>query len=253
MNYIETLKNDLAVLPNGNTFNLKVKLIERIIASLEKKQLPKYHFPKLQLSESEITSFMQKNMFLSAPEFEKMSTDLEKFDHDLGELRTYLQQEFGYWATITQDFVEQITIDFPDQSFLELMAGNGFLSKGLRDLGVKTYCTDNLSWSKHDQTGNKLLTEVESLDAISALAKYGNKVDNVIVAWSPDREEIDVQILQEMRKLDANFLLIGEFDGATDSQEFWNQAKLVTDSRIKQINRVYSRYDLVHDQLYLVK
>jgi hypothetical protein len=56
-----------------------------------------------------------------------------------------------------------------------------------------------------------------------------------------------------MRKMDANFLLIGEVDGATDSKEFWNEAKLVTDSRIKQINRVYSHYDLVHDQLYLVK
>lgn len=253
MDYIEILKSDLAVLPNGNMFNLKVKLIERIVASLENKQLPKYHFPKLQLSESEITSIMQKNMFLSAPEFEEMSNNLGKFDHDLGELRTFLQQEFGYWATITQDFVEQLVIDFPDQSFLELMAGNGYLSKGLRDLGVKTYCTDNLSWSKHDQTGNQLVTEVESLDAISALAKYGSQVDNVIIAWSPDREEIDLQILQKMRKMDANFLLIGEVDGATDSKEFWNEAKLVTDSRIKQINRVYSHYDLVHDQLYLVK
>lgn len=253
MDYIDNLKNDVKLLPNGMVFNAKIKFMERIIDALAKNTLPKYHFPQLQLSEKDITKYMSSLVNLDPAEFSQMSTDLEKFDHDLGEFRTYLQNRFGYWATITQDFIEQLTIAFPNQTFLELMAGNGYISKGLEDLGVESICTDDLSWASHDETGNKRLTTVESLDALTALDKYGQKVDNVILAWSPDREIVDYEILQKVRQLSVNFLVIGEKYGATNSKEFWDNAKLVDDSRVEQVNRVYSHYDLVHDQLYLVQ
>lgn len=253
MNYIDKLKQDTNSLPNGMRFNLKIKLIEKIFDALSHNKLPKFHFPQLQLSEDEIADYMQQSVNLDDPSFEELLQNLEEFDHDLGELRTQLQNEFGYWATITQDFTKELAEKFPEQSFLELMAGNGYLSKGLRDLNVETYCTDDLSWAKHDQTGRKLLTQVESLDALQALNKYGDKVDNIIIAWSPDREDIDFRILKQARTLDANLLIIGEKYGATNSKEFWDNARLVDDPRIESINRFYSRYDLVHDQLYLVK
>jgi len=253
MNYIDGLREDTAVLPNGMIFNARIKFMERICQALNNNELPKYHFPQLQLTEKEITSYMENNVSLDEVEFQTMSAHLEKFDHDLGEFRTYLQTRFGYWATITQDFTAEIKKQFPDESFLELMAGNGYLSKGLRDVDVETYCTDDLSWSKYNQTGNLKMTEIESLDALAALDKYGDKVDNVIVAWSPDREDIDFKVLQKIRQLNVNFLVIGEKYGATDSKEFWDEAKIVDDSRIDAINSVYSRYDLVHDQLYLIK
>ncbi|MQS76410.1 hypothetical protein [Companilactobacillus halodurans] len=253
MNYIDGLREDVSRLPNGMVFNARIKFMERICQALLNNELPKYHFPQLQLSEDEIKSYMRGNINLDEIEFQEMSAYLEEFDHDLGDFRTYLQTRFGYWATITQDFVAEIKNNFPDQSFLELMAGNGYLSKGLRDLGVKTYCTDDSSWAQHDQTGNLKVTDVESLDALAALDKYGSKVDNVILAWSPDREDIDLKVLEKVRKLDVNFLLIGEKNGATDSHEFWQEAELIEDDKIKRINEKYSRYDLVHDQLYLVK
>ena len=253
MNYIDKLKQDVAALPNGMKFNLKIRLVERVWATLSQNQLPKYHFPQLQLSEGEITECLRQNMDLQDADFESLLKNLETFDHDLGEFRTQLQNEFGYWATITRDFVQQLINEFPEQNFLELMAGNGYWSKGLRDLGVETYCTDDLSWASHNQTGKDLLTDVESLDALQALDKYSSKVNNVILAWSPDREDIDLKVLNKIRQLDVNFLVIGEKYGATDSKEFWDSAKLVDDPRIERINQNYSRYDLVHDQLYLVK
>lgn len=253
MNYIDGLRQDTAVLPNGMSFNARIKFMEHICVALNNDELPKYHFPRLELSEEEITSFLKDNTQLDETKFNELSANLEKFDHDLGEFRSYLQTRFGYWATITQDFVQALKNEFPEQRFLELMAGNGYLSKGLRDLDVETYCTDDLSWSKYNQTGNLKLTEVESLDALSALEKYGTKVDNVVIAWSPDREDIDYKILQAVRKLSVNLLVIGEKYGATDSKEFWDDATLVDDPRIERINQKYSRYDIVHDQLYLVK
>lgn len=253
MNYIDGLRQDTSVLPNGMVFNARIKFMENIVKALNNNQLPKYHFPQLQLSEKEITTYMEHNINLDEIEFQTMSARLEKFDHDLGEFRSYLQTRFGYWATITEDFVEAIKNNFPNQTFLELMAGNGYLSKGLRDFDIKTYCTDDLSWSKYNQTGKIKITDVESLEAISALEKYGSQVDNVILAWSPDREDIDYRVLQKIRQLDVNFLVIGEKYGATNSREFWDSAKLQEDSRIQRINQSYSNYDLVKDQLYLVK
>lgn len=253
MNYIDGLRQDTSVLPNGMAFNARIKFMERICLALTDNQLPKYHFPQFQLSEKEITSFMENNTALNEIEFQAMTAHLEKFDQNLGDFRSYLQTRFGYWATITQDFVQELSLAFPEQSFLELMAGNGYLSKGLRDLDVETYCTDDLSWSQYNQTGNLKTTAVESLDAISALEKYGSKVDNVLLAWSPDREDIDYKVLQKIREMDINFLVIGEKYGATNSKEFWDAAQLVDDPRIQRVNQVYSRYDLVHDQLYLVK
>ena len=253
MNYIDGLRQDTAQLPNGMVFNARIKFMERICLALLDKKLPRYHFPQLQLSEDEIKAYMENNIQLDEIEYQAMSAHLEEFDHDLGEFRTYLQTRFGYWATITQDFVEQFPELFPNQVFLELMAGNGYLSKSLRDLGVKSYCTDDLSWAKHDQTGNQRVTEVESLDALAALEKYGTNVDTVLLAWSPDREDIDYRVLQKVRELGVNFLVIGEKYGATNSKEFWGNAKLVDDPRIDELNKYYSRYDLVHDQVYLVK
>mgnify|MGYP003365069577 CR=1 FL=1 len=253
MNYIDGLRQDTSVLPNGMVFNARIKFMERVCEALDNNELPKYHFPEIELSEKEITSFMEENVDLNEIDFQAMSAHLEEFDHDLGDFRSYLQTRFGYWATITQDFVAELKAAFPDQSFLELMAGNGYLSKGLRDLDVETYCTDDLSWSQYNQTGNLKMTEVESLDALSALDKYGSQVDNVILAWSPDREDIDYKVLQKIRQMDVNFLLIGEKNGATDSKEFWDDAQLIDDPRIDKVNQSYSRYDIVHDQLYLVK
>lgn len=253
MNYIDGLRQDTSKLPNGMVFNARIKFMERICDQLRSNKLPKYHFPQFQLNQKEIQDFMEHNIQLDEIGFQTMSAHLEKFDHDLGEFRTYLQTRFGYWATITQDFVQALVNEYPNQSFLELMAGNGYLSKGLRDLNVETYCTDNLSWSKHDQTGNLQMTPVESLDALAALDKYGAKVDNVILAWSPDREDIDLKILEKVRQMNVNFFVIGEEYGATDSKEFWDEADLVADSRIDKINQSYSHYDLVKDQLYLVK
>ncbi|CAJ2233561.1 hypothetical protein [Companilactobacillus paralimentarius] len=253
MDYIDKLKQDVALLPNGMRFNVKIRFIERVFDALSQQQLPKYHFPQLELSEDEITDCLRQNVDIKEADFEALLKNLETFDHDLGEFRTQLQNKFGYWATITQDFVKELITEFPEQNFLELMAGNGYLSKELRNLNVETYCTDNLSWASHNQTGKNLLTKVESMDALQALNEYGSKVNNVILAWSPDREDIDVKVLRKIREMDVNFLVIGEKSGATNSKEFWSTAKLIDDPRIDRINQFYSRYDLVHDQLYLVK
>lgn len=251
--YIGKLRDEIADLPNGSRFKARIDFMEHVCQALLNKELPKHPFPHFQLSEKELASYLNGLTGLDQSQFEFVVAKLQDFDHDLREFRTYLQVRFGYWATITDDLMFEWAKLFPDEKYLELMAGNGYISYGLKNNDVESICTDDLSWSKQSQTGLNTLTEVENLDAIAALERYSKTVSAVILAWSPDREEIDCDILKLVRKANLKLFLIGEKNGATNSHKFWDEAKFVDDPRIDSLNKVYRQYDLVDDKIYLVK
>ncbi|WP_125763860.1 hypothetical protein [Companilactobacillus hulinensis] len=253
MTYIENLRADTKKLPNGKVFNARINFMEHACEALSNNELPKYHFPQFQLSEKEITSYLENNISLDEIEFQAMSADLNTFDHDLGEFRTYLQTRFGYWATITKDFMKEWADDFGDAKYLEVMAGNGYISKELQALGRSSICTDNKSWAKQSKTGHDTLVDIEGLDALSAIDKYHEQVDYVILAWSPDRDVVDYDILQKIREYGLMLIVIGEKYGATNSKKFWDNSEFVDYGPIDKLNSIYSSYDLVHDKVYLVK
>ncbi|APX72801.1 hypothetical protein M5C72_06770 [Companilactobacillus allii] len=253
MTYIENLRSDADKLPNGKVFSARINFMEHICEALSNNELPKYHFPQFQFTKKEITYYMEHNISLDEIEFQSMSADLNNFDHDLGEFRTYLQTRFGYWATITKDFMKVWSDSFGDAKYLEVMAGNGYISKELQELGKTSICTDNKSWAKQSKTGHDSLIDVERLDALSAIDKYHDQVDYVILAWSPDRDEVDCDILKKIREYGLMLIVIGEKYGATNSKKFWDNAEFVDYEAIDELNKIYSRYDLVHDEVYLVK
>ncbi|MFC6323256.1 hypothetical protein [Companilactobacillus baiquanensis] len=250
--YIGGLRQQISNLPNGKRFKARVDFMDHVCQSLANKELPKYHFPHFQLSKKEVSSYLSSLIELGQPEFEKVVLDLQKFDHDLREFRTYLQVRFGYWATITSDLMKTWSELYPNKIYLELMAGNGYISKGFMDNGIKSICTDDLSWSKQSQTGLNTLVNVENLDAIAALNKYSQSVDAVVLAWSPDREEIDYDILQLVRQFDLELFVIGEKNGATNSRKFWESAQVLDSPEVEKLNELYKQYDLVSDKIYLI-
>lgn len=253
MTYIENLRDDTKVLPHGEVFDARINFMEHACNALAAGDVPKYHFPQFQLNEKEISYYMEHNISLNEIEFQTMSANLNTFDHDLGEFRTYLQTRFGYWATITKDFMKVWADEFGDAKYLEIMAGNGYISKELTDLGKTSICTDDKSWSKQSKTGYEPLVETENLDALDAIDKYHDKVDYVVLAWSPDRDDVDNEVLKKIREYGLMLICIGEKYGATNSKEFWDNAEYVDYDAIDKLNKVYSRYDLVHDAVYLIK
>lgn len=252
-NYIDGLYEEASQLPNGKRFKARIDFMNHICQALSNDELPKYHFPTFQLSEKDFRSILADNMDLNEQNFQDLVKKLEKFDHDLREFRTYLQVRFGYWATITQDLMQKWVELFPNKKYLEIMAGNGYISKGFQDLGVTSICTDNQSWSNQSRTGIDTLVKVERFDALDAIDEYALEVDAVVLAWSPDRVEIDYDILQKTKKLGLDLFVIGEKYGATNSKKFWDNASFVDNQEITDLNKLYSQYDLVHDKIYLVK
>lgn len=186
--------------------------------------------------------------------WEQLINPLADLDHDLRDFRDYLSSQYGMWAYTNAVFLQDLSTYLAGAPVLEIMAGNGYISAGLRARNTKQviYATDDTSWLKENATGNHAVTAIESLDALAAIAKYGNQVAYVIMSWSPDGIDIDWQVLQTLRNAYplVKFLVIGEKNGATDSAIFWQNADLTL---VPELNTHYQSFDLINEQVYLVK
>lgn len=184
----------------------------------------------------------------------QLSEALPKLDKQLRSFRDYLEEEYGMWAYISAPFVKGLAEYIGNDAALEIMAGNGYISKGLKDQGVTIFPTDNLAWVSENQTGNHQLIPVEKLDALAAIDKYKDQVKYVIMSWSPDKDPIDVAVLNAIRKADNDLelIVIGEKNGATNSKEFWQQAHFIKTDAARKLNDHHQPFDLIKDQVYLV-
>ena len=185
----------------------------------------------------------------------QLTDALPKVDKLLRSYRDYLEDTYGMWAYISAPFVSAIADYIGDHATLEVMAGNGYISKGLQNLGKRVFPTDSLAWESENETGNHQVTTVEKLDALGAIDKYGDQVNFVIMSWSPDKDPIDVQVLQKIRNAnnkELKLIVIGERDGATNSAEFWQMANFIDQDSATKINQHHQPFDLIKDQVYLV-
>lgn len=184
----------------------------------------------------------------------RLTDALPKLDKRLRCFRDYLEDQYGMWAYISAPFIKSLADYIGSNSVLEVMAGNGYISKGLQDAGVTVYPTDSLEWVTENQTGKHQVTKVEKLDAVSAIKKYQNQVRYVIMSWSPDKSTIDSDVLEAVRASDQKIelIVIGEKNGATDSMKFWDQAHFIKPENAKKLNEHHQPFDLIKDQVYLI-
>lgn len=184
----------------------------------------------------------------------QLTDALPKLDKALRSYRDYLEKQYGMWAYISGPFIKSLAAYIGNSPVLEVMAGNGYISKGLRDLGLTVYPTDSLEWVTENQTGKHQVTQIEKLDAVSAINKYQSKVKFVIMSWAPDKGTADVAVLEAIRKADNNLklIVIGEKNGATNSKAFWQKAHIIEPEAAKKLNAHHQPFDLIKDQVYLV-
>lgn len=187
----------------------------------------------------------------------KYSAALPKLDRALRNFRDYLEDTYGMWSYVNAPFAKALADYLNGAPVLEIMAGNGYISKGLRNNNAnqQIYATDSQAWVKENETGKHPVTKIEKLDAVSAIKKYGDQVDYVIMSWAPDKGETDWEVLQLLRQdyPDIKFLVIGEKDGATNSKKFWQEAQLSQDEDLQKVNQQLHSFDLIDEQIYLVK
>lgn len=182
---------------------------------------------------------------------------LPKLDKALRNFRDYLEDTYGMWSYVNAPFAKALAEYLNGAPVLEIMAGNGYISKGLRNNNAnqQIYTTDSQAWIKENETGKHPVTKIEKLDALAAIKKYGHQVKYVIMSWAPDKQETDWEVLQLLRQdyPEVTFLVIGEKDGATDSKKFWQEARLSQDDELQKVNQQLHSFDLIDEQIYQVK
>ncbi|MBM7544443.1 hypothetical protein JOC59_001160 [Weissella beninensis] len=205
-----------------------------------------------------IVYYINNNYALGDPTgdalWDKMTNNLPALDALLRDYRDYLAAHYGVWAYINSAFINDLAQFLNNQPVLEIMAGNGLISASLMQKKPHqlVYTTDDTTWKSENNTGRHPFTPIEPLDALSAIKKYGHHVKYIIMAWSPDGIPIDVAVLNLIRQSypHLQLIVIGEKNGATNSSEFWQIAKL---KEPFVLNQNYKTFDLIDERVYLVK
>lgn len=259
--YIATMERYNGLFADFPTIKLLINNVLQADRLLKQGLLPQT-LPKLLLpDDTQDVIFKQLNERFPAgdPEGDKrwnqLSDALPDLDKKLRSFRDYLEETYGMWAYISAPVAKDLANFINGRPALEVMAGNGYVSKGLRDNGQTVITTDSKDWTKENETGKHPVTKIERLTASEAFTKYHDQVDVIIMVWSPDGLEIDWELLQQIRAANKayDFIVIGEKNGATDSKVFWQNAKLLNTPDVTALNKHFNQFDLIDDHVYLVK
>lgn len=186
--------------------------------------------------------------------WESLIEPLEALDELLASLRDELISSFDMYSYPNEDFMMGLDAYIGERRVLELMAGQGYLTAGLRALNPNRtiIATDNQAWL--DQPGEHIppVTEVLNEDAMKALERHGYESDVIIMSWAPDTDAIDWQVLSWIREHVPNveLLVIGEKNGATNSQRFWQETKLTP---LNVLNTSLKSFDLIDEKIYIAR
>ncbi|MFD0897886.1 SAM-dependent methyltransferase [Loigolactobacillus binensis] len=243
---VQRLRQKYAALPAATQ---RLDGILRNIMRLAHGKLPQ-QLPNLILPETVLVEWA-----LTQPQstFTQTATEFQQLDRCLENYRGFLQDQFGFWGQITQAAAAAIA-RLPGKRYLEVMAGNGYLSAGLRQFNQQVYATDDLGWVAENETGNQQLTAIEKLDALAAYRKYRHQIDYVVMVWSPDGVPVDWQLLQLMRQDTPRIplLCVGERNGCTNSAIFWQHAHLQQNPQITRLQHYFPPLDLVAEQIFWI-
>ncbi|EHN58214.1 hypothetical protein [Oenococcus kitaharae] len=238
-------------------------LIDALLFSdlaISRQKLPD-SLPELALSDSmmvDIQDFLSKQITagMSELEIQQKVRPAEELDQLLGDYRQYLIERYGMFAYIAKPWINDLYTYLDGRPALEIMAGNGFLTAGLRQLQIDypITATDNFDWKLMDRQMTPI-TKVVKMDASAAVEYYLKDVEVIVLSWSPQHANSDWLILNFLRvhhffNRGGELIVIGEKNGVTNSKKFWQQAQL---SVPVLLNQNWPRFDLVKDQVFTVK
>lgn len=240
---IKTLKPETG----GLFFKNKEVIIEAFIKEIKKQFIKDIEFEngrKLNLKEKNKCERIVDKIYNNG--YEKQF--LESFARNL-----FVSK--GMYALITADFLDALASVLEGERVLEIMSGRGYLSKGLKDRGVLIKASDDRSW--HNKLNwERCYIETENLDAIKSVEKYGREADVIIMSWCPYQSTMDYSVLEMMRKVNPNciLLVIGEgYGGCTGSDIFHQNMKQVYNNVSDRLNDVFEQWSGVNDRVYIVK
>jgi len=157
--------------------------------------------------------------------------------------------QLSAFPLISKDWLKILAEYIGNEKCLEIMAGSGMLSYGLREFGVDIIPTDNYSWKQANPW-----MDIEKMDCIDAIKKYGKERKYIIMSW-PEMNDNAYKALITMRKVNPNakMIYIGEFGECCADENFVNEAKIVDNEFAKRINNKFLSWCGIHDLLLILQ
>lgn len=162
-----------------------------------------------------------------------------------------LRNEFtkmGMFGFVSWNWINPLAEWIGDRKCLEVMAGRGWLTRGLRDRGTSIRATDDFSWHKEDKykRWENLVTYVEELDAIESVEKYGKNVDILIMSW-PYMDDTAYEVIKTLYEVNPKAVVVycGEGrGGCTASDKLFGHFKSTgEDVNNRFHDKVASKYE----------
>lgn len=176
------------------------------------------------------------------------------------ELRETYIDNFGYCA-VSMDWIRQLkgTI-IKDGKCIEVCAGTGYLTKGLRNAGIEVMSCDNESWWTHFNN-IRYIDDMVNADACEFILNNKEYADFVIMSW-PDYDaplahdvlKTLLDIRNETGKI-IPLIYVGEhWGGCTGADDFFELIDETDGLEMKLVDCDYIGWEpQVHDRVYIIK
>lgn len=184
-----------------------------------------------------------------------------RWDWDLHSLDNSMEQfklkdawnDRGMYAFVCWEWVEPLAKWIGNRKVLEVMAGAGWLARALREKEVCVIATDDYTWA--DKRGWTTVTEVEKMDAVAAIEKYGPQADTLIISW-PYMDKDAFHAITKWHEIqpDGLIIYIGEDEGGcTACIEFFVHFEYLQREDFEPITQAYATWWGLHDNIVLGK
>lgn len=146
--------------------------------------------------------------------------------------RQYYITEVGF-NVVTKEFARGLYNKvLKGKKCLEVMSGTGALAKALKECGADIIATDDFSGTTFYPLSDSLWTEVEKIDSLEAVKKYGKDIDFLLMSWIPNHTEIGYQTIKLLHGVNPNCKLIiigeeGAITGSTATENFKANVKVI--------------------------
>jgi len=141
-----------------------------------------------------------------------------------------LVNSFRMWAYISKQFAQALAKAMeatfgPNATYLEIMAGTGWLAKALIEADLKgIYIATDLN------PPDDAVFPVSKIDAVKAIINHRNNIDAFVVSWPPYQDAIIEKCLDVMPP-GAKLIYIGEdYGGCTATYDFFKRIRSAFES-----------------------
>lgn len=199
-------------------------------------------------SEEEILSLIPKDLAESKDLNSLITTTRMTRDED-----TIWRKITGY-ANVNRAWIKALAQALSGKKCLEIMAGNGLLSCLLQEEGLAVMASDIAPDKSNDYISmrGRAFTDIMAVDAVSAVRKYGQKADVLIVSWPPQGEEEVLKAWEAYVRLrpDGKLLYIGEPKGGVNATDAFFDA-LEEEDPLAQVNQLHVSLPGSADRIHL--